>query len=75
MDILDYQPSPPRRELLRPPAVSVRPPGELQWNLYTDSEEYLNLSLLARTLDNVLTLRSDFMVCVCVVCVCVCECV
>ncbi len=55
-------PSQYRRELLRPPTGSIRPPGELQYNIYTDQEEILNLSLVARTQSNVLTLRSDFMV-------------
>ncbi len=60
---------------MRPPTLSSRSPDELQWNLYTDTNEMLNLSLVARTLDNALTLRSDFMVseAVCVrACVCMC---
>ena len=48
------------REKMRPP--NFRPkPGELQWIL-DPKDQVFNLSILARTTDNAITLRSDFMV-------------
>ena len=51
-----------RKEGLNPPPGSRRALDDLQWSVYPEGEEYFNLSLMARTLDNALTLRSDFMV-------------
>ena len=56
---------PPRKVRLLPPTGTRREPTDLQWNLYTNTDEYFNLALMARTLDNALTLRSDFMVSPC----------
>ena len=48
------------REKVRPPNFMPKL-GELQWIL-DPKDQLFNLSILARTLDNAITLRSDFMV-------------
>lgn len=48
------------REGIRPPSF-IPKLGEPQWVLDT-KDQLFNLSILARTLDNAITLRSDFMV-------------
>ena len=55
------------REKVRPPKYSPKAEDQLKWIL-DPKDSLFNLCILARTLDNAITLRSDFMVseCVCV---------
>lgn len=49
------------REKLRPPSYSPKQTDPLKWVL-DPKDQLFNLSILARTMDNAITLRSDFMV-------------